>query len=256
MGDKLSHLHPSLKGEAMLPGDQGNESVPGPAPGSGTAFSLLDLERMREGVMRSEPSLLENLVRSLLIHYFYHVSNKAIVEVVPVAPGGSTALMLISPTQFRGRGRIRLTGSTVMGVQQSPGAYACSYLEARTEHSLIDIGANTIINNRAVILSEGAGVHIGQRCLIGEELLVSDSNFHELAVARRSMADQQPRPVWIGNDVFIGARVMILKGCRIGDGAVIAAGSVLPPGFEAPPLAIVAGNPARVVGQVKPDPAS
>jgi acetyltransferase-like isoleucine patch superfamily enzyme len=212
---------------------------------------LPDLERLRAAVMRSEPTMLEGLVRSLLIHYFYHVSNKAIVEVVPALPGGPANLLLVSPAQFRGRGRIRLSGSTVLGVSQSPGAYACSYLEARTETSRIEIGADTTINNRAVILSEGAGVHIGERCLVGEELLVSDSNFHELAVARRRMADQAPRPVFIGNDVFIGARVTILKGCRIGDGAVIGAGSVLPPGFEVPPRAIVAGNPAQVVGQVR-----
>jgi maltose O-acetyltransferase len=214
---------------------------------------LPDLERLRTALIKSEPSRLESLIRSLLIHYFYHVSNKSIVEVVPVGPGAPGTLTLVSPVQFRGRGRIRLSGSTVLGVAQSPGAYACSYLEARTENSLIEIGVSTTINNRAVILSEGNSVHIGDRCLVGEELLVSDSNFHELAVARRGMADQSPRPVWIGNDVFIGARVTILKGCRIGDGAVIAAGSVLPPGFEAPPLAIVAGNPARVVGQIKPD---
>jgi acetyltransferase-like isoleucine patch superfamily enzyme len=67
---------------------------------------------------------------------------------------------------------------------------------------------------------------------------------------RRHLPDPRTRQVLVGNDVFIGSRVTLLKGCRIGDGAVVAAGSVLPPGFEAPPLAIVAGNPARVVGRV------
>lgn len=231
----------------MLPSEQQAEPVPA------AEFIPRELERVRVGVMRSEPTLLENAVRSLLIHYFYHVSNKAIVEVVPVTPGGSTAVMLISPAQFRGRGRIRLSGSTLLGVRDSPGAYACSYIEARAENSLIEIGAATAINNRAVILSDGASIHIGERCMIGHELFVCDSNFHELAVARRGMGDQTPRPVWIGNDVFIGARVTILKGCHIGDGAVIAAGSVLTPGFQVPPLAIAAGNPARVVGYVKAD---
>jgi len=214
------------------------------------AFDMSNLERVRLGVMRSDPSLLETAVRSVLIHYFYHVSNKRIVEVVPDHPGGSTALQVITPTEFRGRGRIRLAGSVMLGVASSPGAYASSYLEARTEQSLIEIGKRTIINNRASILSDGAAVHIGERCMIGQELLVTDSNFHELAVAQRGITDQNPQPVWIGNDVFIGARVTILKGCRIGDGAVIGAGSMLKPGFEVPPLAIVSGNPARVVGTV------
>lgn len=49
----------------------------------------------------------------------------------------------------------------------------------------------------------------------------------------------------IGNDVWIGADVLILSGASIGDGAVVAARSVVTK--PVPPYAIVAGNPARVV---------
>ena len=65
-------------------------------------------------------------------------------------------------------------------------------------------------------------------------------------------ADSRTRQVQIGIDVFIGSRGTLLKGCRPGDGCVVAAGAVVSPGFEAPALSIVAANPARVVGQVKP----
>jgi len=69
---------------------------------------------------------------------------------------------------------------------------------------------------------------------------------------RRAEADRQTRQVVMGDDVFIGSRVTLLKGCHIGNGCMVAAGAVVTPGFEAPPMSIVAGNPARVVGQVKP----
>jgi acetyltransferase-like isoleucine patch superfamily enzyme len=52
-------------------------------------------------------------------------------------------------------------------------------------------------------------------------------------------------PVKIGNDVWIGARVMVMDGVTIGDGAVIAAGSVVT--HDVPPFAIVGGVPARVI---------
>jgi acetyltransferase-like isoleucine patch superfamily enzyme len=55
----------------------------------------------------------------------------------------------------------------------------------------------------------------------------------------------QPEGVEIGNDVWIGANVFVRAGLRIGDGAVVAAGSVVV--RDVPPYAIVGGNPARVI---------
>lgn len=53
------------------------------------------------------------------------------------------------------------------------------------------------------------------------------------------------RPVIIGNDVWIGARAMIMDGVTVGDGAVIAAGAVVTK--DVPPYAIVGGVPARII---------
>ena len=210
----------------------------------------LKLERYQALISNAEPSMLESLVRGLLIHYFFHVSNKQIIEVITEATGQPKVVNLLAPTLFRGRGRIRLSATTVFGVPRSPGSYACSYVEARTDGALIEIGANTVLNNNATLISEGAGISIGQRCLIGSEFQALDTNAHEIAIDRRHMPDQDPQVVTIGDDVFIGARVIVLKGTRIGDGCVIAAGSVVPPNFVAPALSIVAGNPARSVGRV------
>lgn len=52
-------------------------------------------------------------------------------------------------------------------------------------------------------------------------------------------------PVVIGNDVWIGARVIVLGGITIGNGAVIGAGSVVT--RDVPPYAVVAGVPARLI---------
>lgn len=52
-------------------------------------------------------------------------------------------------------------------------------------------------------------------------------------------------PISIGDHVWIGARSTILKGVSIGDGAVVAAGSLVT--RDVPPGALVGGSPARMV---------
>lgn len=56
----------------------------------------------------------------------------------------------------------------------------------------------------------------------------------------------QTTPIRIGKNAFVGARALVLPGVKIGDGAVVGAGSVVT--RDVPADAIVAGNPARVIG--------
>jgi putative colanic acid biosynthesis acetyltransferase WcaF len=56
----------------------------------------------------------------------------------------------------------------------------------------------------------------------------------------------QTAAIAIGVDAFVGARALILPGVTIGDRAVVGAGAVVPK--DVPPGAIVAGNPARIIG--------
>ena len=53
------------------------------------------------------------------------------------------------------------------------------------------------------------------------------------------------RPITIGNDVWIGARAMVMDGVEVGDGAIVAANAVVTK--DVPPYAIVGGVPAKVI---------
>jgi len=96
-------------------------------------------------------------------------------------------------------------------------------------------------------------VAIGDRCVIGANATIVDTDFHSIDPANRSSQDDADlascREVWIGDDVFVGGGSFILKGVRVGSGAVIGAGSVVTK--DVPAMAIVGGNPARVVGAVQ-----
>lgn len=67
------------------------------------------------------------------------------------------------------------------------------------------------------------------------------------SVAKKFSEHPLPDPsrVYIGNDVWIGRSAIVLSGVRVGDGAVVGAGSVVTK--DVPPYAIVAGNPAKII---------
>lgn len=98
-------------------------------------------------------------------------------------------------------------------------------------------------------------VRIGDRVLVGANSTIVDTDFHPLdpAERRRDVNAGRSAPVVIEDDVFIGMQSIILKGVRIGRGAVIGAGSVV--SSDVPAGATVSGNPARVVRHA-PDAAS
>ena len=91
-------------------------------------------------------------------------------------------------------------------------------------------------------------VTIGDDCLLGVDVLIADTDFHRVAPEGRRWRRDGVRtaPVEIGDNVFIGARAMVLKGVTIGEGAVVGAGSVVVD--DVPAGAVVAGAPARVLG--------
>lgn len=102
----------------------------------------------------------------------------------------------------------------------------------------IRIGDEVFVNWRTEILACDR-VELGPDCLLGWDVCITDSDFHGI-VGRDATS-----PIVIGEHVWIGSRALILKGVTVGDGAVIAAGSVVH--RDVPAGALVGGNPARVL---------
>ena len=114
-------------------------------------------------------------------------------------------------------------------------------------------GAKLTIGDRVGMsgstISCSTNVVIGHGTLIGSGAMIMDSDFHPLQPEHR----EEPQlvkmaPVRIGENVLIGARSIILKGVNVGDGAVVGAGAVVVK--NVPPLKIVGGNPAKIIGNV------
>lgn len=85
-------------------------------------------------------------------------------------------------------------------------------------------------------------IEIGEDVAIADHVTIRDSDNH---LFNGNPLSKMTQPIVIGNHVWIGAGVMILKGVTIGDGAVIAAGAVVTKNI--PPGCLAAGIPAKVI---------
>lgn len=103
----------------------------------------------------------------------------------------------------------------------------------------IIIGDNTAIGDRTEIHA-GGRVEIGKGCNIAWDVCIMDRDYHKF-----NSSEEIVKPVKIGDNVWIGCNCIVLKGVTIGDGAVIAAGSVVT--GDVPPKTLAGGNPARVL---------
>jgi acetyltransferase-like isoleucine patch superfamily enzyme len=87
----------------------------------------------------------------------------------------------------------------------------------------IEVGDNASIAHGCEVCAS-TSIQIGNNCRLGAFVMIIDSDYH---VPGKSEALAQTSPVKIGNSVYIGSMVTILRGARIGDGAVICDGSVV-----------------------------
>ena len=117
----------------------------------------------------------------------------------------------------------------------------------------VSIGSNSNIGKKAWI---GSGTRIGMNVMMGPEVLIYTSNHctYRTDIPMIQQGYGPVAPVDIGDDVWIGARVIILPGVTVGSGSVLGAGAVI--SRDVPQGAVVVGNPGRVVRyRVKPPPA-
>lgn len=164
---------------------------------------------------------------------------------------GSRLRCLGQPVIRIERGAHLVVGDRVVLTSRSEGtALGVSHpvvLRCLAPGARITIGPDCGLSGTAICAA--IEVRIGARCLFGADVLVFDTDFHNHPPeGRRYAVPDWPnisRPVVIGDDVFIGARAIITKGVTIGDGSIIAAGSVVVQ--NVPARAVVGGNPARIL---------
>lgn len=169
--------------------------------------------------------------RHLLTAYYRQKYSKRFASVGP-------DLVIWGSTQFSGDGRL-VAGSNLF-IRSLP--YKPVDLFVGTD-GILRFGDRVFLN-QGVRIAATQLVEIGNDCLIGDETVILDNDFHG-----RGSDSPKSAPVRIGSNVWIATRVIILRGVEIGNHSVIGAGAVVTNSI--PPFTFAAGVPARVAGEVR-----
>ncbi len=136
-------------------------------------------------------------------------------------------------------------------------------LYTETSKSKIEIGGNVYIGG-GTILDSACEICIEDDVLISYACIIQDSDNHSLRYSVRKVDTSDwknnrshnwevtnKKPIKISKGAWLGARVIILKGVTIGEGAIVGAGSVV--AKNVPDWTIVAGNPAKIIREIPED---
>jgi maltose O-acetyltransferase len=110
----------------------------------------------------------------------------------------------------------------------------------------IELGNNVSISHDVDIIASGEKVIIGNDCLIAQNVLILTRmhNFENILIPMRLQGHKE-KPILIENDVWIGAKSVIMPGVTLGVGSIIGAGSIVTK--DVLPYSIVAGVPASFI---------
>jgi len=144
--------------------------------------------------------------------------------------------------KFRGKGRLIIGDDVNLWAHEEENRFF-----TYDKGAIIEVGKGSRVNG--VTVQARRGVKIGENCLIGSAMLV-DTDFHSVDYRfRNDLEYVKSGKIEIGDDVWLAGQSVILKGVSVGERSVVGMRAVVTKDVAAD--VVVAGNPARVVKELK-----
>lgn len=204
-------------------------------------FSIRLLLRMLGTYYKIKTSINTFFVRSYLQIRFKHVKWAKGIEIrggISIKIHKSSVLSIGDNCIFNSNSKFNLVGINK------------KVTIAVSKNSELVIGRNCGFSGTSIYAA--SKIVIGDYCNFGGNVFIWDTDFHPLDYAERRVHNAEKiksSPVIIGDDVFVGANSIILKGVKIGTRSIIGAGSVVTK--DIPADEIWAGNPARYIRKIQ-----
>lgn len=110
----------------------------------------------------------------------------------------------------------------------------------------LHLGSGIYVNSNLMIVDDGH-IYIGDKVMFGPNVTITTAN-HPIEPGLRSRGIQYNKDVYVGENAWIGAGVIILPGVHIGKNTVIGAGSVVT--HDIPDNVVAVGNPCRIMREI------
>lgn len=172
---------------------------------------------------------------------FWRLKNLGIHLQLREAQVIGSEIELTGPVIIHNQGRIEIGNQVIF----DSNCYKPIYISLDNPGAKLTIEHNVYINYGTEI-SLVEEVFIGANSLISIDCLIYDTDWHRIDGLPGPVSSS---PTRIGRGVWLGARVIVLKGVTIGDNTVVAANSVVTK--DLPPNVLAGGNPARILHPIE-----
>ncbi|MEO3474826.1 acyltransferase [Roseomonas sp. CAU 1739] len=162
-----------------------------------------------------------------------------------VEAAAGAVIVLGRPKNFGPRGRLVVSAEANSQIHMAPRCFFNGLTIRAAGGGAVRIGPECTFNGAELVAFDGPTIHVGRDCMFSSEIRVMTTDHHVIRDAATGECINPPEDVVIGEHVWVGRGVQMVKGARVGDGSVIGARGLV--SGEIPPGCLAVGVPAKVI---------